>query len=136
MRKNPKSTRKAGRPPFKPTTVMRRKVSAAAGGGMAHDEIAAAFGVSRNTLEKYFGQELGRVAFQRRVDVLDAHYRAAMRGNVSAQKAYLARQPHNPVPPPPGELLPEGKKAQANAAAVGAEQGTGWEALLPTGTVQ
>lgn len=132
MSKNATSANQGGRPPFKPTKGQRELVSIAAGGGMAHDEIALALGISRNTLEKYFGAELSRVAFQRRMDVLRANYQSAVTGNVAAQKAYLSRMPTAAVAPPAPEDAkpPLGKKDQANADAVGAEAGTSWENLL------
>lgn len=139
MRTNSKSTRKAGRPSYKPTAAQRRRVSIAAGGGMYHDEIATALGISRNTLEKYFAGELNQVAFQRRMEVLEAQHRSAMKGNVAAQKSYLGKAPANPIPEAPGEErapAPVGKKEAADLAAVGAERGTKWDAVLGSKSVQ
>lgn len=126
MRKNTKT----GRPRFKPTPAQRRKVSIAAGAGMAHEEIALGLGIARNTLEKYFEQELSVGAYSRRLEVLDAMHRTAVKGNVAAQKAYVALTPAVAVPPVP-EGKPQGKKDQAQAAATGAQAGTEWEDLLP-----
>lgn len=128
MRKNAKSGRKA----FKPTAVQRRKVTNAAAGGMAHEEIAVALGICRNTLAKYFEKELSTGALGRRMEVLDAMARTALKGNVSAQKAYLAMTPTLAAPPIEPEK-PLGKKDQANADAVTAAQGTDWADLLPPG---
>jgi len=134
MRKNATTTKKAGRPSYKPTAELRRKVSNAAGGGMSHDEIATGLGISRNTLETYYREELDRVAFRRRVDVLDAMQRAAVKGNVAAQKAYLALTPAHAVPPSAtGKTEKIGKKDQANEDAKTAQKGTGWDELLPGG---
>jgi hypothetical protein len=127
MRKNTKR----GRPAFKPTPVQRRKVSVAAGAGMAHEEIAIGLGISRNTLEKHFAEELSVGAYSRRLEVLDAMHRTAVKGNVAAQKAYVALTPAVAVPPVPAEK-PKGKKEQAQAEAQDAQAGTSWEELLPT----
>jgi hypothetical protein len=128
MRKNTKS----GRPAFKPTAVQRRKVTNAAAGGMAHEEIAVALGIARNTLAKYFERELSTGALNRRMEVLDAMARTALKGNVSAQKAYLAMTP-TLAAPPVEPSKPLGKKEQAQADAQTAQQGTGWDELLPVG---
>ncbi len=128
MRKNSKS----GRPAFKPTPAQRRKVSVAAGAGMSHEEIALGLGIARNTLEKYFEQELSVGAYSRRLEVLDAMHRTAVKGNVSAQKAYVALTPAMAAPPAPKEE-PKGKKEQQAADAVTAAEGTDWADLLPKG---
>lgn len=125
MRKNVKS----GRPAFKPTSVQRRLVTNAAASGMSHQEISIALGVSRNTLEKYFEKEISTAALRRRMEVMDAMARTALKGNVSAQKAFLAQVPTLAAPPVVPEK-PMGKKEQAEVAAVGAQAGTGWEGLL------
>lgn len=133
------------RPAFKPTTLMRRKVSIAAGGGMSHEEIALALGISRPTLGKHFAAELSVGAHQRRMEALVAMHRTATKGgNVAAQKAYLQLQPQIAAPPveadkpaAPGKAAPVGKKEQAKVDATTAQDGTSWQTLLPTpGAVQ
>ena len=47
-----------GRPPYEPTEDQRRIVNIMAAGGLQQAQIAAAIGVSRPTLEKYFREEL------------------------------------------------------------------------------
>lgn len=128
MRKNTK----LGRPAFKPTPAQRRKVSVAAGAGMSHEEIALGLGIARNTLEKHFEQELSVGAYSRRLEVLDAMHRTAVKGNVAAQKAYVALTPAVAAPPVPAEK-PKGKKEQAEADATSAARGTDWDDLLPPG---
>lgn len=108
---------------------------------MYHDEIATALGISRNTLERYFAGELNQMAFQRRMEVLQAQHRSAVKGNVAAQKSYLSRTPSNPIPQAPGEAPVAqagaiGKKEAADMAAVGAERGTKWDAVLGSQSVQ
>lgn len=118
------------RPPFEPTPEQRKTVSIAAGGGMSHEQIAIGLGIDRKTLEKYFEAELSTVAYQRRLEVLDAMHHAAMKGNVSAQKAYLALEPAIAAPPAPKE--PQlGKKEKAQADAKTAAVGSEWHDLLP-----
>ncbi|MBB1060414.1 hypothetical protein [Marilutibacter spongiae] len=128
MRKNSKP----GRPAYKPTPVSRRKVTNAAAGGMSHEEIAIALGISRNTLEKYHAADLSNGALSRRMEVLDAMARTALKGNVSAQKSFLAMTPTLAAPPVDKEK-PVGKKEQANRDAVTAADGTEWSDLLPDG---
>ena len=124
--------RKAGRPAHKPTPVTRRKVTNAAAGGMSHEEIAVALGLHRHTLEKHYAAELSSGALGRRMEVLDAMASTALKGNVSAQKSFLAMTPTLAAPPVEPEK-PLGKKDQANADAVTAAQGTDWAELLPPG---
>jgi hypothetical protein len=122
------------RPTFKPTATQRLSVSVSAAGGMAHEEIALALGISRNTLEKHFAIELSTVAYRRRMDVLTAQYRAARKGNVAAQKAFLQNTPALAVPPvktAEEKQKPLGKKEQAAADAKTAGAGTEWGNLLP-----
>jgi len=115
---------------------MRRKVSIAAGAGMTHEEIAIALGISRPTLAKHFEVELSEVALKRRMEVFEAMHKAALKGNVSAQRAYAATVPTFAAPPEESEK-PEavGKKEQANRDAVTAAEGTDWGDLLPSGNV-
>jgi len=122
--------RKSGRQAFAPTAAQRRKVTNAAAGGMAHEEIAIALGVCRNTLTKYFEFELSTGAMNRRAEVYDAMVRTALKGNVTAQRALLAMTPTLAAPPAETEK-PLGKKEQANADAKTAADGTEWADLLP-----
>lgn len=126
------------RPTLKFTAAQRRAVAVAAAGGMSHESIAQALQISRNSLEKHFEAELSTVAQRRRMEVLVAQFQAAKRGNVSAQKAFLANEPQAAVPPlpmNPPALAPtparRGKKEQAQAEAVTAARGTEWDEILP-----
>ena len=118
------------RPTFKPTTAMRRQVSIAAGAGLSHEEIARGLGIARNTLAKHFDAELSVGAYQRRMEALTAMHKAAKGGNVAAQKAFMQLGMASVVRPAPVPAI--GKKAKAQADAETAEQGTGWEMLLPS----
>lgn len=131
---------------------MRRKVAAAAAGGMSHDAIALALGITRPTLVKYFDAELTTGAAQKRLEALDALFAAAKKGNVSAIKTVLlvsgaveppavpgagasSEEKKPEVVPPPAARL--GKKEAATIAARSAQDGTDWADLLPpAGRVQ
>ena len=151
-----------GRPAHKPNPRTRRDVSIAAGGGMPHEEIAIAMGISTDTLRKYYEDELSVGANIRRMEALKGLHKAAKRGSSSAAKAYLANMPEvvappiapgdpasprlNDVPAPAGAAAdqaaatPEalGKKERANLEAKTAQVGTDWSELLdgPTTPVQ
>jgi hypothetical protein len=125
-----------GRPEWMPSKAQRRQVSVAAGAGMSHEEIAIAMGVSRGTLEKHCAAELNEGACKRRFEVMNAMYRTARKGNVAAQKAYLAAgEPRTvvpqPEPPAADDKPPLGKKEQANVDARTAAEGSEWHDLLP-----
>ena len=90
---------------------------------MAHHEIAVALGISRNTLEKYFAQELSEGAHRRRAEVVNAIYEAAVKGSVTAAKAYLSMKA-------PEVATRRGKKEQADLDARSAGEGTEWDGLL------
>lgn len=104
---------------------------------MSHEQIATALNISRNTLEKHFSVELSIGGAKVRMEVLNAMVSAAKKGNVTAQKAYLATEPRPAAPPAPPAEAPapkaaaKGKKIEAQEAAVTAQTGTDWEQLLP-----
>lgn len=143
MPKKSTTGRGRGRPAHSPTAATRRKVAIAAGGGMLHENIAIALEISVDTLRKYYEPELAVGSTQRRMDVLEAMYRAATKkGSTSAAKVYLANEPQLAVPPAPQPETPApvpapklGKKEQAAADAVTAAKGTEWDDLLPKGGV-
>lgn len=119
----------------KPTKKQRQEVAIAAGAGVSHEEMALGLGISRPTLEKHYAHELTTGAYRKRQEVLNAMFKAAKGGNVAAQKAYVAYTPRAAAPPAEPEL-PEGKKAQRQADAVTAQNGTEWATLLPTAPTQ
>lgn len=121
------------RPEFAATPKLRRQVAIAAGAGMSHEEIGIAIGCSRNTLEKHFEFELSEGALKRRLDVVQALHRAALKGNVAAAKLYLAGSPQPAVPPLPDEPVEEeklGKKERADRDAKTAAEGTTWSEII------
>lgn len=140
--------RPRGRPAHAPTPATRRQVAVAAGGGMRHLDIAIALGISRETLEKHYADELAGGATKRRLEVLNAMFAAAKKGSSSAAKVYLAAEPELAVPTLPadaGEAAPAkpsaqavvhpvgkplGKKEQAQVDAATAAAGTDWANLL------
>lgn len=127
------------RPPFKPTSALKRKVAIAAGGGMSHEEIALVLGICRNTLEKHFAHELSIGAYCKRFEVLDSLHKAAKKGSVSACKEYLKQTPAAASPPQQEDEKPEvklGKKEQAAEDAQNAAVGTDWDQLLRSDSVQ
>lgn len=142
----PKTKRRGGRPEFAPTVAQRRQVSIGAAGGLAHDDIALALGISRGTLLKHFDAELSTAAARRRLSWIEAMDKAARKGNVAAQKALLATTPTISVPGLPAEPKAPAVKAAAQPAAVkqpklgkkeeaqvqaSAPAGNEWDALLP-----
>lgn len=108
----------------------RKRVAVAAGGGMEHEEIAIALGVSRAELERLFQRELSRGAYERRLEVIEAMYEAAKRGSVSAAKLYTQAAVRLSLPPLAAPAPKLGKKAQADADAKTATEGTEWHGLL------
>lgn len=112
---------------------------------MGHEAIAISLGISRGTLLKHFKEELTTGAHARRSAVLQALEKAALKGNVTACRAYLAytstdleavvpkadrrkKVPAQPAAEPKAE--PIGKKAAAQADGLVAQVGTEWEDLL------
>ena len=69
--------------------------------------------------------------------MIEAVYRAGLKGNAAAAKAYLSAVPEcaapDPEKAPEAPEVPQGKKAQAHEAAKTAQAGTGWEGILPGG---
>lgn len=129
------------RPDHKPTAAMRRRVSIAAGGGMSHEAIGQALKIDPKTLRKHYEAELSSGANMRRIDVLEKLFASARKGSTSAARAFLQHAPEFHVlgetVKPATEGKPEkiGKKEQLQADAVDAEQGTGWDGVLPRNVV-
>lgn len=110
---------------------------------MSHESIALALTITKPTLEKHYAEELATGANVKRMEVLEKLFGQAKKGSTSAARAYLAHSPEF-VPlaagaereaAPVAKPEPKGKKEKAKAAAVGAENGTSWEDVLPAGNV-
>lgn len=112
-------------------------VAMAAGAGVPHENIAQGMDIARGTLEKHFAQELHAGACKKRLEIVSAMFTAAKKGNVAAQKAYLATPPTPSTPPPAKEPKApvRGKKEQQQDDAAGAAVGTDWNELLPPAAV-
>lgn len=119
----------AGRPAHEATPELRERVEILVAGGQTAWQIAAALGVSEPTLRLHYAAELDTGRARKTADVLEALYREAKDGNVSAMKAWLGRSTHLDEPPAAEEPL--GKKQAAQAAARTAESNTSWEGILP-----
>ena len=76
---------KRGRPPKRFDPQIAEKVQDGASVGHSHDVIARAVGLSDKTLRKLYPKELRRGTFEMLLEVENAHYRAAINGNVTAQ---------------------------------------------------
>lgn len=113
-----------GRPPFQPTGAQRRRCSILAAARMPQSDIALIFGITEPTLRKHFTTELTRGAAECNGQIIESLYEAASGGNVTAQKAWLARQASAE-----GSVEPMGKKDQREAAAK-APPPDEWEGLV------
>ena len=117
MSKKPNSPRGRGQPPFAPSEKQRRQVEIWKGGGMSDDAISHALGISRNTLVKHFASELETGWSRRRSEVVEAMFKAAKKGNVTAQKAYLGLGDPVPEKPARSSMPKPGKKKRLNFGA-------------------
>ena len=129
----PKQRRPNGRPPHQPTADQRERVAVLAAGGMSQVELSAAIGISEPTLRLHYAEQLTAGAAAKRALVLEAMFKAATAGNVSAQKAWLAqhRELQDPASLPVSRPAPQGKKEAAAEAAIEAQAGSPWSGLLP-----
>jgi hypothetical protein len=126
--------RKRGRPPFKPTTAIRRKVEELIACGKSQDVIASAIGCARDTLTKHFADELLHGRARREAEANALLWKNARKGNASALRRLLdeirvagAASDFEKPPAPAPKLEKLGKKAAAAEAAqhVGGE-GSEW----------
>lgn len=74
-----------------PTEITRRAVANAVAARWRIIDIAHALGISAGTVSEVYRVEIDRGAARLKIDVLDAMFRSAMRGRVSAMKEFLAR---------------------------------------------
>ncbi len=80
-----------GRPPKTATNAQRTSVKLMAAQGWSHDRIARQLGIARNTLVRYFREELEFGADSRLVDLLEVMEGAAKKGNATAIKWLMKR---------------------------------------------
>ena len=124
-----------GRPPYEPTLADRRRVAIGKASGMTHAALASALHIARETLEKYFEHELTAGADEKRLEIQEAMFKAAKKGNVAAAR-YLSQgvaASAAPVPEIPGAApspTADGLKAARDRAATTAQQGTEWQGVL------
>lgn len=139
--------RPRGRPTFTPTAKMREDVAIWKAGGMSDDNIARVLGIDSDTMKKHFAEELATHWAKKVAKVISARFKAAIKGNVTAQTKFLetARAVSGEAtigaPESPAKrrerIVPIGKKEAADEAAKTAGQGTEWEEdLRITPTVQ
>jgi hypothetical protein len=115
-------------PPYIPTKRSRRRVCMLVASGMGERGIANALKISRETMRKYYAEELmdGRDTFK--AELMDMLDKAARQGNVSAMKHLDCRTSPLEALRRPGL----GKKAEQAAAAEIAETQSDWgDDLVP-----
>lgn len=83
------------RPRYQPAARDIQYVELAAGAGIGSRTIARELGISRGTLLTHLSEPLTRGAARRRLEVVQAVHAAAIRGKVSAMRAYLRRPPQS-----------------------------------------
>lgn len=129
--------KKRGRPAFKPTVTMRRKVEELVSCGMVELDIARAIGCAHDTLRKHFVEELLTGRAKRRAEVIWLRFREARKGqsgSLTQLEKLTALEPSPPAPEPPAEK-PEklGKKELASLEAAKPVEDDGksrWSGLL------
>ena len=84
------AVKRRGQPSFKPTARHRKDVMLFKAAGLSEPAIAAAVGISQNTLRKYFAVELETGRDVQRAKNLKRMVKAADKGSVTAQKALHA----------------------------------------------
>lgn len=134
---------KRGRPAFKATATLRRRVQELVACGMSQDDVARAIGCTTPTLQKHFPEELQTGAAKKRAEAITLLWTSARKGNVAAQKkleeltkVVAAEAAFDGMPEPAPRKAPKlGKKEQAAEEAKGAGgAGTEWgDDLRPPG---
>lgn len=140
--------RPRGRPSFVPTAKMREDVAVWKAGGMTDEDIARALSIDADTVKKHFKEELATHWAKKMAKVITARYRAAVKGNVTAQTKFLetarAARGESFIDDALAErggrrqrVVPIGKKEAAEEAAKVAGLGTEWgDDLIVKPTVQ
>ena len=86
MTEQPKTTRKRGRPAYRPTLEDRQIVEQMKFCGESDTTIARALGIDPDTMRKHFPDELADGHAHRRKEVIGLLFTAARNGNVAATK--------------------------------------------------
>lgn len=98
--------------------------------GAKHEAVADAIGCSRGTLEAKFGDELRLGAARRCAEIVGWLFKLARRGNVSALRRLDEIMRAVADAEKPVAARPLGLKAQAQADAETAHEGSSWAELL------
>jgi len=138
-----------GRKRYQPLARDRERVAALVAAGMPVGDIARALDITAPTLRRHFRDELATGGARKRAEVIDALFRAALKGSVAAQKlaiemmdrADLGELSRNlgqgaaaSAAPEAERAEPLGKKAQADQDARGVIEKSRWAGLLAGGT--
>jgi hypothetical protein len=117
--------KKAGRPAFKPTKAQREDVEIGVWLGLTVDQIAGGIGVVKQTVYKYFAEELAHGKTKLRTEIRRRLLKVAREDNVTALKHLDA----NPAGiDAKGEPL--GKKEAQVQESHTAHEGTGWDSAV------
>ena len=73
-----------GRPAFEPTDEHRKLVRDMVAAGIPHESIARVIGISRNTLEKHFREEIDTAAAEANAKVAMTLFEKALSGDTTA----------------------------------------------------
>ena len=120
-----------GRPAFSPTDDQRRQVKALAAYGVPQDDIATVLAIDAKTLRKHFWTDLQTGVLEANAKVAQSLFQRATteKGSAGVTAAIFWLKVRAGWREP--SVTPElGKKADRERAAVTAERGTDWEALL------
>jgi hypothetical protein len=104
--------KKRGPAPFKPSQRMRNMVEIGAASGLSHVQLAAVVGISRQTLESNFSDELKNGRARKLLQTLCLLDKQAKRGSTAAAK-YLCNVFHQGAP---GQRLSKKEQRARDAA--------------------
>lgn len=79
-------------PAHKPTVEYRKMVEAMSAYGIPQDDISLVVGIDRNTLAKYYRQELDQASAKANAKVAERLYDRAINGDVKAMMFWLERR--------------------------------------------
>jgi transcriptional regulator with XRE-family HTH domain len=122
-----------GRKKMRVNNELREHVAMLRASGMTQEQIADAIGCSVPTLVQYFSLELNEGKAAKRAEMIRALWSAAIAGNVTAMKAWLALNDRDTAPKAitrPSAEPKLGKKEQALVDAKAAPHSGGWADLV------